>query len=119
MDTTSAPQIIEHQSMGLDFTPYDTKWIPGTAKFVLGGQTMKATGILKIFKLHPEKCEEELSVQYLYHRSEKDRVLRAFLLALLRLEDNHLPLEILMENLGFMILKKIKYPGGSRHTERL
>ena len=50
MDTTSAPQIIEHQSISLDFTPYDTKWIPGTAKFVLGGQTTKATGIMKIYK---------------------------------------------------------------------
>lgn len=62
MDTTNAPQIIEHQSMSLDFTPYDTKWIPGTAKFVLGGQTMKATGIMKIFKLNPEQCEEEIKV---------------------------------------------------------
>lgn len=66
MDTTNAPQIIEHQSMSLDFTPYDTKWIPGTAKFVLGGQTMKATGIMKIFKLNQENCEEEIKVSTNY-----------------------------------------------------
>ena len=37
MDTTEAPQIIEHLQKTLNFTPYDTKWIPETAKFVLGG----------------------------------------------------------------------------------
>jgi WD40 repeat protein len=62
MDSVNAPQIIEHQSMQLDFTPYDTKWIPGTARFVLAGQTMKATGIMKVFKLNQEQCELELSV---------------------------------------------------------
>ena len=62
MDTTNAPQIIEHQSMTLDFTPYDTKWIPGTAKYVLGGQTMKATGIMKVFRLQQENSECELNV---------------------------------------------------------
>lgn len=66
MDTTNAPQIIEHQSIPLDFTPYDTKWIPGTARFVLGGQTMKATGIMKVFKLNQEQCEEELKVDLRY-----------------------------------------------------
>jgi WD40 repeat protein len=62
MDTVNAPQIIEHQSTSLDFTPYDTKWIPGTAKYVLAGQTMKATGILKVFKLNQEQSELELTV---------------------------------------------------------
>ena len=62
METTNAPQIIEHQSISLDFTPYDTKWIPGTAKFVLGGQTMRATGIMKVYKLNQEKCDVELDV---------------------------------------------------------
>lgn len=62
MDTINAPQVIEHQSMSLDFTPYDTKWIPGTAKYVLGGQSMKATGVMKVFKLNQEKSELELNV---------------------------------------------------------
>jgi WD repeat-containing protein 92 len=65
MDTIAAPQIIEHQSMTLDFTPYETKWIPGTAKFVLGGQTMKATGVMKVFKLNEESSECELNVRSL------------------------------------------------------
>ena len=28
MDTTDAPQIIEHANKSLNFTPYDVKWVP-------------------------------------------------------------------------------------------
>lgn len=70
MDTTNAPQIIEHKSMSLDFTPYDTKWVPGTARFVLGGQTMKATGIMKVFRLTAEECVEELVVRSAHQVNE-------------------------------------------------
>lgn len=73
MDTTSAPQIIEHQSMSLDFTPYDTKWIPGTAKYVLGGQTVKATGIMKVFRLNQENSECELNVVANYPDRRRQR----------------------------------------------
>lgn len=58
MDTTDAPQIIEHHVKSLDFTPYITKWIPGSAKFVLAGQTPSAKGILKIMKLTKEELKE-------------------------------------------------------------
>jgi hypothetical protein len=77
MDTTNAPQIIDHHSSSLDFTPYDTKWVPGTAQFVLGGQTMKATGILKMYRLTPEKLADELTVVSLHPRSMKARESRA------------------------------------------
>jgi len=55
MDTTNAPQIIEHLTQSLNFTPFDTKWIPQAAKFCLLGQAPKATGLLQIFQL--EKTE--------------------------------------------------------------
>jgi WD40 repeat protein len=58
MDTTSAPQIIEHHNQSLTFTPYTTSWIPGTAKFVLGGQTPSAKGILKIMQMKKSGLEE-------------------------------------------------------------
>ena len=51
MDTTNAPQIIEHLTKSLSFTPYDVKWIPQTAKFVLCGQHPKATGTIQIHQL--------------------------------------------------------------------
>ena len=37
MDTTEAPQIIEHVAKSLTCTPFDVKWIPSSARFVLFG----------------------------------------------------------------------------------
>jgi len=45
MDTTEAPQIIEHLSQSLPCTPFDVKWIPLSARFVLFGQSPKAKGV--------------------------------------------------------------------------
>ena len=52
MDTTNAPQMIEHLNKSISFTPFETKWIPKTAKFVAGGETPKRTGILQIYQLN-------------------------------------------------------------------
>jgi len=52
MDTTNAPQIIEHLSKSLGYTPYLTRWIPGSAKFLLCGQPPKANGIIEIMQLN-------------------------------------------------------------------
>jgi len=51
MDTTNAPQIIQHHNKSLSLTPYDCKWIPGTARFVLLGQTPRMEGHLEVFQL--------------------------------------------------------------------
>ena len=52
MDTTEAPQIIEHANSGLTFTPFDVKWIPQSARFVLFGQTPSAKGVFNIYQLN-------------------------------------------------------------------
>lgn len=85
MDTTSAPQMIEHLYKSLNFTPFDVKlglifflmkilihffllikrWIPGTAKFCLMGQTPKAEGILQIFQLNKKELETSDQVFFL------------------------------------------------------
>jgi WD40 repeat protein len=44
MDTTDAPQIIEHVNKSLPFTPYDTKWVPCSARFVCMGIHPNAKG---------------------------------------------------------------------------
>lgn len=51
MDTTDAPQIIEHTAKSLNFTPFDTKWVPCSSKFVLLGQTPSARGVLQLYQL--------------------------------------------------------------------
>lgn len=48
MDSTDAPQIIEHIRKSLPFTPYDAKWVPCSARLVCLGIHPKATGALQV-----------------------------------------------------------------------
>ena len=38
MDSTAAPQLIEHILQPLTFTPFDVKWLPKSAKLAVLGQ---------------------------------------------------------------------------------
>uniref|UniRef100_A0A7S3K1G1 WD repeat-containing protein 92 n=1 Tax=Aureoumbra lagunensis TaxID=44058 RepID=A0A7S3K1G1_9STRA len=51
INTTDAPMIIEHQHKSLTYTPYETRWIPCSARFVCAGITPKAKGILQVYEL--------------------------------------------------------------------
>jgi hypothetical protein len=55
MDTTDAPQILDHASISLAFTPFDTKWIPSSARFCLFGQTPSAKGVFNIYSMEGGK----------------------------------------------------------------
>ena len=57
MDTTNAPQIIEHIHKSLAFTPYDTKWIPCSAKLVALGIHPNAKGALHVYQLNSGDLE--------------------------------------------------------------
>lgn len=57
MDTSSAPQIIEHINQSVAFTPFDIKWIPSSARFLVVGQTPRAKGIIQIYQLNQGKLE--------------------------------------------------------------
>lgn len=61
MNTTSAPQTIEYVNKSLDFTPHDSKFIPGSAKIVTCGVSPSGTGALKIIELDREGTKD------LYH----------------------------------------------------
>jgi WD repeat-containing protein 92 len=52
MDTTDAPQIIEHIHQSVPFTPYDTRWIPFSARFVALGIHPNAKGALHVYQLN-------------------------------------------------------------------
>ena len=58
MDTTDAPQILEHCNVSLGFTPFDVKWIPSSARFVLFGQSPKARGIFQIYQIEKGKVHK-------------------------------------------------------------
>ena len=57
VDTLNAPQIIEHISKSLNYTPFDVKWIPCSAKIVVTGQTPRAKGIIQIYQMNKGKLE--------------------------------------------------------------
>lgn len=50
--------MVDHLSKSLTFTPFETRWIPNSAKFILAGQTPSAKGIMQIFQL--DKTELKL-----------------------------------------------------------
>mmetsp|Transcript_6576 Transcript_6576/g.11058 ORF Transcript_6576/g.11058 Transcript_6576/m.11058 type:complete len:357 (-) Transcript_6576:125-1195(-) len=52
MDTTDAPQIIEHIHKPINFTPYDTRWVPFSARFVAMGIHSNAKGALNVYQLN-------------------------------------------------------------------
>ena len=57
VDTLNAPQIIEHISQSVNYTPFDVKWIPCSAKIVVTGQTPRAKGIIQIYQMNKGKLE--------------------------------------------------------------
>ncbi|KAF1777619.1 WD40-repeat-containing domain [Phytophthora cactorum] len=83
MDTTDAPQLIEHVNHSVNFTPNDTKWIPGSARFVAMGIYPKATGALTIFGLN----QGELKTHAVH---EKTHGIKCGTFGASTLEDRHL-----------------------------
>eukprot|EP00392_Amoebophrya_sp_AT5.2_P001728 g1730.t1 len=55
MDTTNSPQIILHTHEGLNFTPFEAKWVPHSARFIVLGQNPRATGALAVYELERGK----------------------------------------------------------------
>ena len=45
------PQIIAHVQKNLNFTLFDTKWIPCSAKFAVLGNHPNGTGALQIYEV--------------------------------------------------------------------
>ena len=51
MDTKDRPQIIEHVSKSINYTPFESRWIPCSAKFVTVGSSAKGQGVFNIYEL--------------------------------------------------------------------
>lgn len=58
MDTTNCPQIIVHAQESLDFTPFEVRWVPHSARFVILGQMPRATGAIQIHELNRGECKK-------------------------------------------------------------
>jgi WD repeat-containing protein 92 len=51
MNGIDKPQFIQLISKSLNFTPYDVKWVPCSARFVVVGQHSRGTGALQVYEL--------------------------------------------------------------------
>lgn len=63
MDTTDAPQLIEIVNKSINYTPYDAKWIPCSARFVSMGINPNATGALQVYQLTKGDVEMTIDVK--------------------------------------------------------
>ncbi|KAJ4948378.1 hypothetical protein JOQ06_019912 [Pogonophryne albipinna] len=45
------PQIISHFQKSLNYTVFDSKWIPCSAKFVCLGNYARGTGVMQIYEV--------------------------------------------------------------------
>ena len=51
MFTADAPGIIEHMNSSIAFTPFDVKWVPESARFVLLGTKPNDAGIIQVYEM--------------------------------------------------------------------
>lgn len=58
MGTLEKPQIICHIEHPLNFTIYDVKWIPSSARFVVIGSLPTNAGIIQTYALSKGKVEK-------------------------------------------------------------
>ncbi len=57
VDTTDAPQLVEHVNTAANCTPYDVKWVPSSARFVVAGLKPRGTGCLQVYELGVGKVD--------------------------------------------------------------
>lgn len=50
-ETLAKPQIISHIEKSLDYTLFDAKWVPCSAKFAVMGSKARGTGVIQIYEV--------------------------------------------------------------------
>eukprot|EP01138_Halocafeteria_seosinensis_P000828 gb/GECG01000849.1/.p1 GENE.gb/GECG01000849.1/~~gb/GECG01000849.1/.p1 ORF type:complete len:363 (+),score=43.26 gb/GECG01000849.1/:1-1089(+) len=83
IDTTEAPQIVEHLNQSLNCTPYDALWVPASPRFVTLGMKPKGTGVIQLYELAEGKAE-------LKDEIEKSQGFKCGTFGASALEDRHL-----------------------------
>lgn len=51
MSAFEKPQIISHIQKGLNYTVFDCKWMPCSAKFVTMGNFARGTGVIQLYEI--------------------------------------------------------------------
>lgn len=64
MENFEKPQIIAHIEKSLNYTVFDVKWIPCSAKFVSLGMHPRDTGALQVYELSKGDIKLVLEVRW-------------------------------------------------------
>eukprot|EP00903_Cladosiphon_okamuranus_P016703 g15396.t1 len=83
MDTTDAPQMMEHIHKSITFTPNDTRWVPCSARFVVTGIHPRAKGALVVYELNKGNLK-------LAYERETDAGIKCCTFGASSLEERHL-----------------------------
>lgn len=57
MEKLEKPQIICHIEKSINYSLFDTKWIPCSAKFVVMGSRPRGSGIIQIYEISSGKLK--------------------------------------------------------------
>ena len=63
MEPGNVPQIVEYARVSLNLTPFATRWIPNSSRFVMLGMNPRGTGALHIYSLDEGKLPLMSSVR--------------------------------------------------------
>ncbi|KAI8612714.1 WD40-repeat-containing domain protein [Chytriomyces sp. MP71] len=103
MDALKKPQIITLETKSLDYTPYDVKWVPASARFVVLGQHARGTGALAIYELEQGKAK-------LLKSSEKPHALKCATFGASTLQDRHVATGDFEGNMRVFDLERTEVP---------
>ncbi len=62
MESLAKPQIITHIEKSLNYTVFDSKWVPCSAKVVVLGSYPKDTGALQVYEVSKGELKPVLQV---------------------------------------------------------
>ena len=65
MNSLKSPQIISVASNSVTYTPFETVWIPNTARFVVLGENPRRTGTISIYELDLNDKKDTLKLKRL------------------------------------------------------
>ena len=63
------PQVLVFREKSLNYTCYDAKWVPKSARFVVLGCMPRQTGVMEVFKLTTQglDSQSQVCIQVLEH----------------------------------------------------
>ncbi|KAI8855051.1 WD40-repeat-containing domain protein [Chytridium lagenaria] len=97
------PQFVTLIQKSLNYTPYDVKWIPSSARFVVLGQHARGTGALEVYELNNGKAE-------LVKESEKRNAFKCGTFGASTLQSRHLATGDFEGYLSIFDLERLEHP---------